>query len=50
MMNRFMMSVAAAALIAGTSFANAQGTMGHEAPAAAGAPAEHAAPATAPAG
>jgi hypothetical protein len=49
MINRFMMSVAAAALIAGTGFANAQGTMGHEAPAA-GAPAEHAAPATAPAG
>ena len=28
MTNRFMMSVAAAALIAGTGFANAQGTMG----------------------
>jgi hypothetical protein len=47
MTNRFMMSVAAAALIAGTGFANAQGTMGHEG-AAAGAPAEqHGAPATA---
>jgi hypothetical protein len=46
MINRFMMSVAAAALIAGTGFANAQGTMGREAPAA-GAPAEqHSAPAT----
>jgi hypothetical protein len=46
MINRFMMSVAAAALIAGTGFANAQGTMGREAPPA-GAPAEqHSAPAT----
>jgi hypothetical protein len=46
MINRFMMSVAAAALIAGTGFANAQGTMGRDAPAA-GAPAEqHSAPAT----
>jgi hypothetical protein len=45
MINRFMMSVAAAALIAGTGLANAQGTMGHEAPSA-GAPAEqHSAPA-----
>jgi Protein of unknown function (DUF1236) len=44
MTNRFMMSVAAAALIAGTGFANAQGTMGHEG--AAGAPAEKSAPAT----
>jgi Protein of unknown function (DUF1236) len=35
MINRFMLSVAAAALIAGTGFANAQGTgMGREAPAA----------------
>jgi hypothetical protein len=34
MINRFMLSVAAAALIAGTSFANAQGNMGHEAPSA----------------
>jgi hypothetical protein len=46
MINRFMISVAAAALIAGTGFANAQGTMGREAPSA-GAPAEqHGAPAT----
>src|SRR5664279_5450782 len=30
MTNRLMLSVAVAALIAGTSFANAQGTMGHE--------------------
>ena len=45
MINRFMMSVAAAALIAGTGFANAQGTMGREAPSA-GAPTEqHSAPA-----
>jgi Protein of unknown function (DUF1236) len=43
MTSRFMMSVAAAALIAGTGFANAQGTMGHEG--AAGAPAEKSAPA-----
>ena len=36
MINRFMISVAAAALIAGTGFANAQGTgMSHESPAAA---------------
>ena len=34
MTSRFMMSVAAAALIAGTGFANAQGTMGREAPSA----------------
>jgi Protein of unknown function (DUF1236) len=32
MTHRFMISVAAAALIAGTGFANAQGTMGREAP------------------
>lgn len=32
MTNRFMMSVAAAALIAGTGFANAQGGMGRESP------------------
>lgn len=32
MTNRFMMSVAAAALIAGTGFANAQGGMGSESP------------------
>src|SRR5450631_119820 len=48
MTNRFMMSVAAAALIAGTGFANAQGT--REAPSAGSsaqqsAPSEHAAPA-----
>jgi hypothetical protein len=34
MTNRFMVSVAAAALIVGTSFANAQGTGGREAPSA----------------
>jgi len=45
MTNRFMMSVAAAALIAGTGFANAQGTgMSREAPSA-GAPAQQSAPA-----
>jgi uncharacterized protein DUF1236 len=39
MTNRFLMSVAAAALIAGTGFANAQGTgMGREAPGAAAQP------------
>jgi hypothetical protein len=44
MMNRLMVSVAAAALIAGTGFANAQGTgMSREAPAAA-APAQQSAP------
>ena len=32
MNNRYLMSVAAAALIAGTGFANAQGTMSREAP------------------
>ena len=45
MSNRFLVSVAAAALIAGTGFAYAQGTMGKEAPSA-GAPAEHSAPST----
>jgi hypothetical protein len=45
MSNRFLVSVAAAALIAGTGFANAQGTMGKEAPSG-GAPAEHSAPST----
>jgi len=46
MMHRFMISVAAAALIAGTGLAHAQGTgMGHEGPSA-GAGAEHGAPAT----
>jgi Protein of unknown function (DUF1236) len=44
MTNRFMMSVAAAALIAGTGFANAQGTGGREAPSAA--PAQQSAPAS----
>jgi hypothetical protein len=45
MINRFMISVAAAALIAGTGFANAQGTgMGREAPSA-GSPAQQSAPA-----
>ena len=45
MINRFMMSVAVAALIAGTGFANAQGTgMSREAPSA-GAPAQQSAPA-----
>lgn len=34
MLNRFMITAAAAALIAGTGFANAQGTMGKEAPSA----------------
>ena len=34
MFNRFMITAAAAALIAGTGFANAQGTMGKEAPSA----------------
>jgi hypothetical protein len=49
MINRFMISVAAAALIAGTSFAYAQGTgTGHEAPSAA-APASGAAQPSAPA-
>jgi hypothetical protein len=44
MINRLMVSVAAAALIAGTGFANAQGTgMSHESPAAA-APAQQSAP------
>ena len=44
MTNRFMMSVAAAALIAGTGFASAQGTGGREAPSAA--PAQQSAPAS----
>jgi len=45
MINRFMLSVAAAALIAGTGFANAQGTgMSREAPSA-GSPAQQSAPA-----
>ncbi len=46
MIHRFMISAAAAALIAGTGFAHAQGTgMGHEGPSA-GAGVEHGAPAT----
>ena len=48
MTNRLMMSVAAAALIAGAGFANAQGTMSKEGPSA-GAPAEHSAPSNGPA-
>jgi hypothetical protein len=47
MINRFMLSVAAAALIAGTGFANAQGNMGREAPSA-GSAAHESAPAAAP--
>ena len=48
MINRFMLSVAAAALIAGTGFANAQGTgMGREAPAA-GSATQQSAPSAAP--
>jgi hypothetical protein len=38
MTNRYLMSVAAAALIAGTGFANAQGTMSREAPSSGAAP------------
>lgn len=49
MTNRLMISVATAALIAGTSFAYAQGT-GHEAGPAAGAPAAEHGTAAAPAG
>jgi uncharacterized protein DUF1236 len=45
MTNRFMMSVAAAALIAGTGFASAQGTGGREAPSA-GPAAQQSAPAS----
>jgi hypothetical protein len=54
MANRFLISVAAAALIAGTGFANAQGTgMGREAPSTGAAtqqsaPSERAAPSAAP--
>jgi len=43
MTNRFMMSVAAVALIAGTGFASAQGTMGREG-SSAGSTAQHSAP------
>ncbi len=42
MTNRLMISVAAIALIAGTSFANAQGNMGHEGGSSAGAAAQSA--------
>jgi Protein of unknown function (DUF1236) len=45
MNSRFMMSVAAAALIAGTGFANAQGTGGREGGGAAGPAAQQSAPA-----
>jgi hypothetical protein len=45
MTNRYLMSVAAAALIAGTGFANAQGTgTGREAPSSGAAPTQQAAP------
>jgi predicted outer membrane protein len=48
MTNRFMMSVAAAALIAGAGFANAQGTgTSREAPSA-GSTAQQSAPSSAP--
>jgi Protein of unknown function (DUF1236) len=49
MSNRFMISAAAAALIAGTGFANAQGSMGREAPAG-GAGMQQGAPASPSAG
>jgi hypothetical protein len=44
MNNRYLMSVAAAALIAGTGFANAQGTMSREAPSSGAAPTQQSAP------
>jgi hypothetical protein len=44
MTNRYLMSVAAAALIAGTGFANAQGTMSREAPPSGAAPTQQSAP------
>jgi len=44
MTNRYLMSVAAAALIAGTGFASAQGTMSREAPSSGAAPTQQAAP------
>jgi hypothetical protein len=44
MTNRYLMSVAAAALIAGTGFANAQGTMSREAPSSGAAPTQQSAP------
>jgi Protein of unknown function (DUF1236) len=44
MNNRYLMSVAAAALIAGTGLANAQGTMSREAPSTGAAPTQQSAP------
>jgi Protein of unknown function (DUF1236) len=44
MTNRFLMSVAAAALIAGTGFANAQGNTNREAPSSGAAPTQQSAP------
>jgi hypothetical protein len=44
MTNRYLMSVAAAALIAGTGFANAQGTTSREAPSSGAAPTQQSAP------
>jgi hypothetical protein len=44
MNNRYLMSVAAAALIAGTGLANAQGTMSREAPSSGAAPTQQSAP------
>jgi hypothetical protein len=44
MTNRYLMSVAAAALIAGTGFASAQGTMSREAPSSGAAPTQQSAP------
>jgi hypothetical protein len=44
MTNRYLMSVAAAALIAGTGFANAQGTMSREAPSSGAATTQQSAP------
>lgn len=41
MLNRFMISVAALALVAGTGFANAQGTMGRDSGSAGGAQTQH---------
>jgi hypothetical protein len=44
MTNRYLMSVAAAALIAGTGLANAQGTMSREAPSSGAVPTQQSAP------
>jgi Protein of unknown function (DUF1236) len=44
MTNRYLMSVAAAALIAGTGFASAQGNMSREAPSSGAAPTQQSAP------